>query len=403
MDVIYPASSVQYCTEQAANTLRNIRHANDIRNIGIVAINEVYVNIANSLNYKIAVDLSKHNFADLTYNALKHFLDDSKFCHVVSQPMSNIVIMNGVTMPFIKTESYIYAEYIAWQHLSNEKMSSIVSNDQNWYDAVVMFAICEYARNNTFVKPQIINLMHDALQLKFLYTPYFEHVAQIHAHKVQNDTFLHDFHKSVATKIPIALQGSTIIQNVVDIKQSHEIIDMCNNKTLDFVVGISNIHEGFSSRHDILTKMSTLYYMLKRRNMQSYITWKGTGHATAANPWLSKEEYDNKLKLSATTLVVDTYAHNTFAINRFLDAISNCCVPLVYTDNKESYSHIDSELAEIIDKYLYANSLPKLLAKIVKFENVDYRIKVIKRLSECAYIQSLNSVNASNDFLYITA
>ena len=92
--------------------------------------------------------------------------------------------------------------------------------------------------------------------------------------------------------------------------------------------------------------------------------------------YVSQTEYYNKLARSKFTLIIPSYDVTTFSVIRFLEAVSNHCLPLVLdTVNLTDLKNTFKDIYDIVKKYLVVN-INDIQSKI---DSLDYN-KIINKL-----------------------
>ena len=92
--------------------------------------------------------------------------------------------------------------------------------------------------------------------------------------------------------------------------------------------------------------------------------------------YVSQTEYYDKLARSKFTLIIPSYDVTTFSVIRFLEAVSNHCLPLVLdTVNLTDLKNTFKDIYDIVKKYLVVN-INDIQSKI---DSLDYN-KIINKL-----------------------
>ena len=107
--------------------------------------------------------------------------------------------------------------------------------------------------------------------------------------------------------------------------------------------------------------------------------------------YVSQTEYYDKLARSKFTLIIPSYDSTTFSVIRFLEAVSNHCLPLVLdTVNLTDLQNTFPDICDIVKKYLVVN-IKDIQSKI---DSLDYDT-IIKEI-----FNSKSVKNFSNDEYY---
>ena len=110
------------------------------------------------------------------------------------------------------------------------------------------------------------------------------------------------------------------------------------------------------------------------------------------NTYISQVEYYNKLSHSKFTLIIPSYDITTFSIIRFLEAISNRCLPLVLdTVNLTDLKNTFPDIYNIVKKNLVVN-IKDIQSKINelnydKIINEIFNTKSIKNFTDIEYFK----------------
>lgn len=232
-------------------------------------------------------------------------------------------------------------------------------------------------------------LLSNDKQIKYSWHHMMYDPAEVQFGQLGIDKFITHFIHDIPSIQNIYVNPFIIYDFIVDIGFARNEIEITPTiqKQYNFVFGLTAFTDERKHIVDIL-RQQILPDSEKEKFYYYYTDDKGVTRDTR----IDYNDYIKQLSNSRATLVIPAYEDAiTFSVHRFIESISQLCVPIVYRANYRAAFKNYPEIQTIIEKYLLINDMSELKSKLASVRN-QYAL-ILHLLLTSDYVKHISSLS----------